>query len=89
MPAIHPARMKIQVARLGEKIRQPEVFVRELHNLLDFYADRTHRPGQFGEPPPLLAIIKPPCRLPADRSGGRIACRRSTGCSGAGGCAVG
>jgi len=60
MPAIHPARMKIQVAQLGEKIRQPEVFVRALHDLLDFYADRTYRPGQSGEPPPLLATYKTP-----------------------------
>jgi DNA alkylation repair enzyme len=60
MTAIHPARMKIQVAQLGEKIRQPEAFVRALHNLLDFYADRTYRPGQSGEPPPLLATYKTP-----------------------------
>ena len=60
MPAIHPARMKIQVAQLGEKIRQPEAFVRALHNLLDYYADRTYRPGQSGEPPPLLATYKTP-----------------------------
>lgn len=60
MPAIQPARMKIQVAQLNEKIRQPEAFVRHLHDLLDFYADRTYRPGQFGEPPPLLATYKTP-----------------------------
>lgn len=52
--------MKIQVARLSEKLRQPDALVRDLHNLLDFYADRTHRPGQFGEPPPLLATYKTP-----------------------------
>jgi hypothetical protein len=60
MPAIQPARMKIQVARLSEMTHQPERFVHELHGLLDFYADRTHRPGQFGEPPPLLASYKTP-----------------------------
>jgi hypothetical protein len=60
MPAIQPARMKIQVASLSEKMRQPEAFVRALHDLLDFYADRTYRPGQSGEPPPLLATYKPP-----------------------------
>jgi hypothetical protein len=60
MPAIQPARMKIQVALLGEKTHQPEVFIRSLHNLLDFYADRTYRPGQSGEPPPLLATYKTP-----------------------------
>ena len=60
MPAIQPARMKIKVAQLGEKIRQPEAFVQALHGLLDFYADRTFRPGQSGEPPPLLATYKTP-----------------------------
>ena len=60
MPAIQPARMKIQVAQLVEKIHQPEAFVRALHHLLDFYADRTYRPGQSGEPPPLLATYKTP-----------------------------
>jgi hypothetical protein len=60
MPAIQLARMKIQVAQLGEMMRQPEAFVRALHNLLDFYADRTYRPGQSGEPPPLLATYKTP-----------------------------
>jgi hypothetical protein len=60
MPAIQLARMKIQVAQLGEKIHQPEAFVLALHNLLDFYSDRTYRPGQSGEPPPLLATYKTP-----------------------------
>ncbi len=60
MPAIHPARMKIQVAQLVEKVHQPEAYVRSLHNLLDYYADRTYRPGQSGEPPPLLATYKTP-----------------------------
>lgn len=60
MPAIHPARMKIQVAQLADKLRQPQSFVRDLHNLLEIYADRTYRPGQFGEPPPLLATYKTP-----------------------------
>ena len=60
MPAIHPARMTIQVAQLGEKVRQPDAFVRALHDLLDLYADRAYRPGQSGEPPPLLATYKAP-----------------------------
>ncbi len=60
MPAIQPARMKIQVASLVEKMRQPEAFIRSMHNLLDLYADRTHRPGQSGEPPALLASYKTP-----------------------------
>jgi hypothetical protein len=49
MPAIQPARLKIQAAQLAVLIDQPEAFVRELHRLLDFYADRTYRPGESGQ----------------------------------------
>jgi len=65
MPAIHLARLKIQVAQLAEKVHQPAVFVRGLHELLNLYADRVHRPGQSGEPRPLLAAYKAP--LPVQR----------------------
>ena len=62
MPSIQPARLRQQTALLAEYFDQPAAFVRSLHHLLDFYADRTHRPGQVGEPPPLLAAynVKPP-----------------------------
>lgn len=53
MPAIQLARLKIQSARLIEFANQPDQFLRNLHSLLDFYADRTLRPGQAGTPPPL------------------------------------
>jgi hypothetical protein len=55
MPAITLARLRQQAALLAEHFDQPAAFVRSLHHLLEFYADRTHRPGQAGEPPPLLA----------------------------------
>lgn len=60
MPAIHPARLKLHVAQLAEDCRQPEAFVRNLHSLLDHYADRTYRPGQAGEPHPLLPAYNVP-----------------------------
>ena len=62
MPAIQPARLRQQAALLAEYYDQPAAFVRSLQHLLDFYADRTHRSGQVGEPPPLLAAfnVKPP-----------------------------
>lgn len=60
MPAIQLARLKIQIARLGESFSQPAAFVSGLHNLLDFYADRTHRPGQSGKPSPLLTAYHVP-----------------------------
>lgn len=60
MPAIQPARLKKQVTRLAESFYQPGVFVRGLHELLDLYADRTHRHGKAGEPPPLLDTYNVP-----------------------------
>jgi hypothetical protein len=62
MPAIQPARLRQQAALLAEYFDQPPAFVRSLHHLLDFYADRTHRPGRTGEPPPIIFAynVKPP-----------------------------
>lgn len=62
MPAIQPARLRQQAALLAEQFGEPAVFVRSLHNLLDFYADRAHRAGQAGDAPPLLAAfnVRPP-----------------------------
>ena len=50
MPAIQPVRLKRQSALLVEQFNNPAAFIRSLHHLLEFYADRVHRPGQAGEP---------------------------------------
>ena len=62
MPAIQPVRLKRQSALLVEQFNNPAAFIRSLHHLLDFYADRVHRPGQAGEPSPLIQAyrVKPP-----------------------------
>ena len=62
MPAIQPARLKRQSALLVEQFINPAAFIRSLHHLLEFYADRVHRPGQAGEPSPLIQAyrLKPP-----------------------------
>jgi len=62
MPAIQPARLKQQAALLASHFDNPAVFVRSLHNLLDFYADRVRRPGHTGKPAPLIASyrVRPP-----------------------------
>jgi len=62
MPAIQPAGLKRQSALLVEQFTNPAAFIRSLHHLLDFYADRAHRPGQAGEPSPLIRAygVKPP-----------------------------
>ena len=45
MPAIDIARLKTQSAVLVEKFDQPAIFIKELHQILDLYADRTVRVG--------------------------------------------
>ena len=54
MPAIQPARLRQQAVLLAEAFDRPAAFVRSLHHLLDFYADRAHRPGQSGSARSLL-----------------------------------
>ncbi len=62
MPAIQPVRLKRQSALLVEQFNNPAAFIRSLHHLLEFYADRVHRPGQAREPSPLIQayLVKPP-----------------------------
>jgi len=47
MPAIDLARLKTQAARLSDQYTQPDVFVRNLNELLDFYTNRTIRSSQL------------------------------------------
>ena len=54
MPAINLTRLNRQVDELGNSFSQPGVFCRHLHELLDYYADRTLRPSSAGNRPPLL-----------------------------------
>ncbi len=60
MPAIHLARLKIQITELLTHFTEPSDFLRELHTLLDFYADRTRRPGRSGKPKPLIQAYNVP-----------------------------
>lgn len=60
MPAVQPARLRQQAALLSQHFDDPPAFVRGLHHLLDFYADRTHRPGQSGAPPSLVEAYNVP-----------------------------
>lgn len=54
MPAIQPARLKLQLAGLLESYTDPAAFCRLLDGLLEFYGDRIYRHGLAGAPPPLL-----------------------------------
>lgn len=60
MPAIQLARLKIQSAELVSHFYDPAAFLRALHDLLEFYADRTRKPGQSGKPPPLIKSYNVP-----------------------------
>ena len=46
MPAINLAKLKTQAARLAEKFGEPEAFLHDLDELLDFYTNRTIRATQ-------------------------------------------
>jgi len=63
MPAIQLARLKIQVTDLLTHFDEPADFVDELHNLLNFYADRTRRPGRSGKPKPLIQAYNVPRQI--------------------------
>ncbi len=62
MPAIQPALLRQQAALLAEHYDQPIAFLRSLRHLLELYADRAHRSGQLGIPPPLSPMyhVRPP-----------------------------
>lgn len=60
MPAIQPARLKHQVAELSRAFRQPEFFIRQLHDILSLYTDHTHKPGQSGKPRSLIPAYNVP-----------------------------
>jgi hypothetical protein len=60
MPAIELGRLKIQAAQLANDFTRPAIFASNLEGILDFYADRTHRPGQSGTPHPLLPAFNVP-----------------------------
>jgi hypothetical protein len=63
MPAIQPARLKLQTAQLLENFADPPAFCRALDGLLDSYSDRTYRPGLAGEPRPLLPAYNAPIQV--------------------------
>lgn len=73
MTAINPARLRIQSVDLSEKYSDPKAFVRELHNVLDFYAERVRKNKITSTPlmlqshqvaPPILRAIEAELRDP-------------------------
>lgn len=60
MPAINPARLKNQCVETASSFTDPPTFLRKLHALMNFYADRVFRPGESGAPPPLIRSYQVP-----------------------------
>jgi len=58
VPAIQPSLLRQQAIILADEFEDPPVFVRSLHHMLDYYADRARRPGQSGKPGPLMQAYK-------------------------------
>ena len=67
MPAIQPAKLKIQISELAETYNQPDIFIGNLINLFESYADRTRRKGvvvssasllnTLGVPPQIIHLL--------------------------------
>jgi hypothetical protein len=75
MPAIDLARLKTKSIRLAEKFDRPADFLYDLHDLLEFYADRTIRLGKIAPisvlptyrvPPQILRQIEIELSRPAN-----------------------
>ncbi len=60
MPAVDIARLKNQAAVLVEKFDQPALLLKELHAILDMYADRTLRIGVVASPISILPSYRTP-----------------------------
>ena len=60
MPAIRLTLLIQQVAQLISYFHQPDEFIHSLHDLLDFYSDRTHKLGQSATPPPVIKSYNVP-----------------------------
>jgi hypothetical protein len=60
MPAVQLSRLKMQSALLADSFTRPEAFIKGLRAMLDYYANRSHRAGQSGAPPPLLPAYNVP-----------------------------
>lgn len=60
MPVIDLARLKKQAVRLADLFDQPQAFLRELHETLDFYVNRTLRTRQAVAPSSILPTYRTP-----------------------------
>lgn len=60
MPAIDLARLRKQTTRLADFFFVPDEFLKHLHEMLDFYVDRTLRKGETAAPGSNLSTYRTP-----------------------------
>jgi hypothetical protein len=62
VPAINPNHLKQQAVHLAEHFADSDRYIRNLHDLFEFYSNRARRPGQSGKPRPLIQAynVSPP-----------------------------
>jgi hypothetical protein len=60
MPAINLPRLRKQVNELAPYCSEPEVFLRKLKDLFDYYGDRTLRPSQVAARPTAISAANVP-----------------------------
>ena len=63
MTAIVITRLRMQLAALVDLYQQPKRFVRELHDLLEFYTDHAFRPAQSIRVDPLVPHYHVPIQV--------------------------
>ncbi|MEW5938732.1 MAG: DNA alkylation repair protein [Chloroflexota bacterium] len=63
MPAIDLARLKKQCAQLADLFDQPDEFARALHEMLDFYVNRTRRDSNAVAPSSALETYRTPAPI--------------------------
>jgi hypothetical protein len=61
MPAVDIARLRIQSAGVSDHFDDPTQLLRALHEMFEFYADRTRRPGRLASP----VTVLPSYNIPA------------------------
>jgi DNA alkylation repair enzyme len=59
MPAVDPHRLKSQIAKLQELLDNPRAFRWRVRDLLEYYSDRTKRPGGVSDSSHSFGVLKP------------------------------
>lgn len=63
MPAIDLAKLRIKTTQLAGLFDEPTGFIRALRDILEYYADRTLRPGKIASPVTVLPTYRAPVQV--------------------------